>query len=133
MNRTKMIVAAAVFGSAVALADCVPGIAAGARDDPAPAAGILQALAGSALSNQELSTARGGTDLNITRVTNSDTSTLNVDAASSGTVIGGGVLGGATGTASGGIIDSQGIISQLSNTGNNVMMNSSVAIFINAQ
>lgn len=133
MNRTRMIVAAAVLGSAVALGECAPGIAAGARGEPAPSASILQALAGSALSNQQLAGARGGTDLNITRVTNSDTSTLNVDAASSGTVIGGSVLGGATGTASGGIIASQGIISQFSNTGNNVMMNSSVAIFINAQ
>lgn len=133
MNRTRMIVAAAVLGSAAVLADCVPAMAAGARDGPAPSASILQALAGSALSNQELSTARGGTDLNITRVTNSETNTLNVDAASSGTVMGGNVLGGATGTASGGIIASQGIISQFSNTGNNVMMNSSVAIFINAQ
>lgn len=133
MNRTRMIVAAAVLGGAVLLGDCAPGIAAGARDATAPTASVLQVLAGSALSNQELATARGGTDLNITRVTNSTTNALNVDAASSGTVIGGSVLGGATGTASGGIVASQGIISQFANTGSNVMMNSSVAIFINAQ
>lgn len=133
MQRTIMIVAGAVLGSAVLLADCVPGIAAGARDGSGPAPSLLQALAGSALSNQELATARGGTDLNISRVTNTTTNTLNVDAASSGTVFGGSVLGGAAGTASGGIVASQGIISQFSNTGSNVMMNSSVAIFINAQ
>lgn len=133
MSRAKIAVAAVMLAGAAVVIGHAPAIAAGARDGQAPPVGILQALHGSELSNGELAEARGGQDIAITNVKNTTTTALNVGAASSGTVNGGAVQGGLTGAAAGSIVDSQGIISQFSNTGSNVMLNSSVAIFINAQ
>lgn len=133
MNEAKSAVAAILLAGAAVLIGQAPAIAAGARAHRAPAAGILEALHGSELTNGELAGARGGQNIAITNVENTTTTTLNVGAASSGTVNGGSVQGGLTGSAAGSIVDSQGIISQFSNTGSNVMLNSSVAIFINAQ
>lgn len=133
MSRAKIAVAAVILAGAGVLIGHAPAIAAGAREGQAPAVGLLQALHGSELSNGELARARGGQDIAITNIKNTTSTALNVSAASSGTVNGGAVQGSLTGAASGSIVSSEGIISQFSNTGSNVMLNSSVAIFINAQ
>ncbi len=108
----------------------VPAFAGGGGQGPGT--GLLGVLKGSEVSTQALAAARGQGGVNLNVVTNTTNDTLNVDAASSGTVNGGSVLGGTTGFASNGILNSSGIISQFSNSGNNVLMSSSVAIFINA-
>lgn len=133
MRKAGMIVVAVLLGGAAAVVNCAPVLAAGSPDHPFASPSLLQALGSSALSNGELSRARGGRDISLNRVTNTTTDTLNVDAASSGTVNGGEVLGSTTGSASGSIVNSQGIINQFANTGSNVMINSSLAIFINTQ
>ncbi|MGH7122513.1 MAG: hypothetical protein ACREFP_26580 [Acetobacteraceae bacterium] len=107
-----------------------PAFAGGSGGGQGLGTGLAGMLKGSEVSLQALAAARGQGGINLSEVTN--TTNENVDASSSGTVNGGSVLGGMTGSASSGIVNSSGIISQFSNSGNNVLMSSSVAIFIDA-
>jgi len=133
MARAKLIVAMALLAGAAipgvpdfAFAGQPPGTVASDRD-------LIRTLAGSELTAKALSAARGGTGLNISQTTSTTNNTLNLDATSSGTVNGASVLGSMSGSAAGNIVNSSGIINQFSNSGSNVMMNSSVAFFITAQ
>lgn len=130
MNGSRLGIAAALLAFAAMFALSVPASA--GQHGATPETNLLGMLAGSEVSTKTLASARGEGSINLSDVTNTTNNTLNVDATSSGSVNGGAVSGGITGSAGSSIVNSSGIINQFSNSGNNVMMSSSFALFIDA-
>jgi hypothetical protein len=133
MSKVRMISAGA-FVAAMAFAVHGPAFAGGSADSP------FGALAQSQLSTAQLGSARGGSGVNILDGTNTLTdslnttnNTLNVTSSSGGTVDGSvsglSMTGSVIGTT---IENNNGFVNAFSNTGNNVEMNSSMSVFINA-
>ncbi|HEY1855748.1 hypothetical protein [Acidocella sp.] len=96
--------------------------------------GVWAVLSGRQLSLGDLAKIRGEGNVTITDSMNTTNNQLNVTSSSSGT-LSGSVSGlSVTGSVASNTIEANsGFTNILSNTGNNVMMNSSTAIFINAQ
>lgn len=125
MRRARITIASAVLVAAFGFG----GTAfAGGTPDP------LAALAGSRLSTGQLGATRGGSDVNLNNAFNTTTNDLNVTSSSSGRLNGSVSGESSTGSVVGSTIQANtGFTNVFSNTGNNVMMNSSVSIFISAQ
>jgi hypothetical protein len=133
MSKARIGSTGVVLVMAMAFALPGPALAGGATD------GAFSALAGNQLSTTQLGKARGGTGLvvdnsNLSNVGNSETNTLN-DTSKAGGTLNGFVGSDASGWGiANNITDgSSGIFNQAANTGNNVMINQSMSIFVNAQ
>ena len=134
MRRTRMSSAGAVLVVAMAFAVHGPAFAGGAVSSSGAAGSLLGTLGGSQLSTTQLGTTRGGTAVNIDNSFDSVKNTLNDTASSGGTLtgtIGSNISG--WGIANNNISNSSGIMNSSANTGNNVMINQSMSIFVNAQ
>lgn len=128
-----------VLVAAMAFAVHAPAFAGGPVNN-AGGDSLLGALAGSQLSTKALSATRGGSGGviidgvgNLNNAFNTTNNTLNVDSSSDG-LVSGSVNGSVTGAiGSMAVTGSTGFVNQFANSGNNVMINSSMAININAQ
>jgi hypothetical protein len=128
-----------VLVAAMAIAAHAPAFAGGPADN-AGADNLLGALAGSQLSTKALSTARGQGGVIIDGANtlvdsmNTTNNVLNVNSSSGGSLEGSVTGSSLTGALAGSTIEnSDGFINQFANTGNNVMINSSMSVFVNAQ
>jgi len=139
MSRARRGSAGIVLVAAMAIAVHAPAFAGGPANN-APGDNLLGTLAGSQLSTKALSATRGGSSgvlidgvANLNNAFNTTNNTLNVDSSSDG-LVSGTVNGSVTGAIGSSVVSgSTGFVNQFANTGNNVMINSSMAININAQ
>lgn len=128
MRKARIGIAGAVL---VVAAFCISGTAFAGGSG---ATGSLAALAGNQLSSTELGTTRGEGGVNLNNAFNTTTNQLNVTSSSSGNLHGSVSGASSTGSVIGSTIEANaGFTNVFANTGNNVMMNSSVSIFISAQ
>jgi hypothetical protein len=111
-----------------------PARADNAHQDAAGSPGPWAMLAGHQLAPNDLAKIRGEGTVTITDSMNTTNNQLNVTSSSSGTVNGSVSAATTTGNIASNTIDANsGLTNVLSNTGNNVMMNASTAIYIDAK
>ena len=134
MGNAKL---AGIFAIVAMSAICgAPGFAWAGSPNGGEAAtpGVWAVLSGGQLSLGDLAKIRGEGNVAITDSLNTTNNQLNVTSASSGTLSGSVAGLSVTGSVASNTIEANsGFTNILSNTGNNVMMNTSTAIFINAQ